>query len=244
MADKENKTFKEKLSFFWKYNKVHVFIWAIGLIFLGIFLFQQISSPVLLFHSMFLNTDNKEENITEDLSADFLKTYNVDPTSGIVIMEDSFSYYPGNDEKSKENFDSSEYILVEKDKASLDIIVGPLSAVKDIAYNNMFQDLESILTDEELSLCREHYLYVDQEVINELSAAYEADKDVSSIEIPDCKNPDEMNNAIPVMIDVSHCTKLASLYNLDEQSEPIVLAIMTDAPDKDLTLKFIQYLMK
>lgn len=240
----DSKTFKEKLEFFWKYNKIHVFIWAIGLIVLGIFLYQKITMPVLIFHGVFLNANDQSSEVVEELADDLLTTYNVDPTSGQVTLKNTFNYYPGNEEKAEENFDSSEYILVEKEKQSLDFIAGPLSSVQDIAYNGLFQDLRSFLTDEELDLCEPYFLYVDQAVITALSEAYEEDKDVSSIEIPVATDPDAMEDPIPIMIDISKSEKLSKLYAADKQDEPLVLAIMTDAPDTDLTLNFIQYLMK
>ena len=246
MASKGNDstTFKEKLEFFWKYNKIHVFIWAIGLIILGVFLYQKITTPVLIFHGMFLNASDQSTAVVDELADDLLTTYNVDPTSGQVILKNTFNYYPGDEKKAEENFDSSEYILVEKDKQSLDFIVGPLSSVQDIANNGLFQDLHNFLTDEELDLCESYFLYVDQAVITEMSEAFEEDEDVSSIKIPDCKNPDEMENPVPIMIDISKSEKLSKIYDTEKLDEPLVLAIVTDAPDTKLTLNFIQYLMK
>ena len=81
-------------------------------------------------------------------------------------------------------------------------------------------------------------------VSTEMAAAFESDKDTSSVTIPDCANPDEMEKPVPVMIDISNCEALAGLYDLDKLEEPLVIAIMTDAPDKKLTLQFIQYLTK
>jgi hypothetical protein len=235
---------KEKWDFFWKYNKIHVVIWAIGLIVLGIFLYQKITTPVLIFHGMAINTSTKEESATKELTDELLQINNVDPESGQVIFPNSYSYYPDDSEKAEENFDCSEYILIEKEKKSLDFIIGPLSVVQDIAYNGLFQDLENFLTDEEIALCEDHFLYVDTAVITKIANAYEEDKDISSIKIPDASNPEEMKTPVATMIDVSKSEKLSKLYVPEEQDEPIVIAIMTDAPDKILTLKFIQYLMK
>lgn len=242
--DWKEKPFKEKFEIFWKYNKVHVFIWAIGLIVLGFFLFQQFSTPVIIFHGMTLNADNQKTDAADEFINNFYKSYEIDPTSGQTIFKTEYSYYPKNEKKSEENFNSSEYILVQKEKTSLDFIIGPLSAVQDIAYNNMFHDLERYLTDKELDLCRNNFLYIDTDVVNEMAAAFESDKDTSSVTIPDCANPDEMEKPVPVMIDISNCEALAGLYDLDKLEEPLVIAIMTDAPDKKLTLQFIQYLTK
>ena len=77
MASKGNDstTFKEKLEFFWKYNKIHVFIWAIGLIILGVFLYQKITTPVLIFHGMFLNASDQEKYQKKAIQGDIPKRH-------------------------------------------------------------------------------------------------------------------------------------------------------------------------
>ena len=114
--------------------------------------------------------------------------------------------------------------------------------MSDIAHNTMFVELTTYLSPEQLKLVEPYLLYVDSAVIEELDAAYESKEDTSKIKLPDPRKPEEMEEPVAVMIDMSSCEKFAPIYG--NSDETIAFGIITSAPNEDMLMQFIDYLMK
>ena len=76
----------------------------------------------------------------------------------------------------------------------------------------------------------------------ELDEAYDNKEDTSKIKLPDPRKPEEMKEPVAVMIDMSSCEKFASIYG--DSDEAIAFGLITSAPNEDMLIKFIDYLMK
>jgi hypothetical protein len=239
----KDKSGKERLEFFWKYYKWHILIWTLGIICLFFFVYKKVTAPVYSMQGFFLNVNEESaKGKAEQLAKDFEKANNIDTSYGGVMLNDTYAYWPNNTGDNQETYQASEAILAQKEHDSLDFIAAPMTSIQDLAYNNLFTDLRAFLNQQQLLEYKDYLLYIDKAVITELEAAYENKEDVSKIELPDCTNPDAMKDPVPVMISISHCKKLAGMY--DSADGVAALGIMEDPPHKTKILAFIDFIMK
>lgn len=229
------------VSDFIKVYKWHVVIWIIGLIVLGNFVYKKVTSPTYLLNGILLGAESGEEAATT-LAADFAELVGYGDTVYAVNLDTEYSYIPGSEENAESNYKATEKIVSQVENKSLDFVAGPIDSMSDIAHNAMFTELTTYLTPDQLALVEPYLLYVDNAVIEELDAAYENKEDTSKIKLPDPKKPEEMEEPIAVMIDMSSCEEIAEIY--DNSSETIAFGLITSAPNQDMLIKFIDYLMK
>lgn len=227
-------------------NKVHVIIWTIGLIVFGFYLYNELTAPSYLLRGFLLNVETQEGTAVEDMTQTFVKEYKIDLNRGDVLLDDSYICEPDNEELAEETSDAIHQIFIGQGKQTLDFILGPTDVLKDAVYEScaggmsIYADLSSVLTDAQIKLYKPHFLYVDQAVIDELAKAYEKDEDTSSIELPDMKEPDTMENPIPIMIDVSNSEKLSGIYG--KKADNLSFVIMVDSPSQSLAMNFLEYI--
>lgn len=228
-------------------NKVHVIIWAIGILVFGFYLYNQLTAPSYLLHGFLLNTETAGEGkAVENMTQEFVREYKVDLDRGDVLLDDSYICEPGNDKLAKETSDTIHQIFIGQGEQTLDFILGPSDVLKNAIYEScaggmsIFADLSTTLTDAQIKLYKPHFLYVDQAVIDELAKAYEKKEDVSSIKLPDMKDPKAMENPIPIMIDVSNSEKLSDIYG--KKANDLSFVLMADSPSQALAMNFLEYI--
>ena len=229
------------VSDFIKIYKWHVVIWIIGLIVLGNFVYKKVTAPTYLLNGILLGAEDGEDAATT-LAADFAELVGYGDTVYAVNLDTEYSYIPGSEENAENNYKATEKIVSQVENKSLDFVAGPMDSMSDIAHNAMFVELTTYLSPERLKLVEPYLLYVDSAVIEELDAAYENKEDTSKIKLPDPRKPEEMKEPVAVMIDMSSCEEFASIYGGSD--ETIALGLITSAPNEDMLMKFIDYLMK
>ena len=124
----------------------------------------------------------------------------------------------------------------------LDFIAGPQDSMRELAYREYFVDLSEVLTDEQYALYEPYFFYMDMGAIEEYQVAFDNGDYDATISIPDTMSPENMINPIPVFIDISKCSDLIESYGYDVGT--VVLGVVASAPNPDVTLDFIDYLMK
>ena len=226
---------------FIKIYKWHVVIWIIGLIVLGNFVYKKVTAPTTLLNGIFLGAEGGEEAATT-LATEFAESAGYGDTVYAVNFDTEYSYIPGSEENAENNYKATERIVSQVEEELLDFVAGPIDSMSDIAHNSMFMELTTYLNAEQLKLVEPYLLYVDNAVIEELDEAFENEEDTSKIKLPDPKKPEEMEEPIAVMIDMSSCEELTAIYGGSD--ETLAFGLITSAPNEDILLKFIDYLMK
>lgn len=226
------------LKHFWKYYKFHVIIWAIGLGLLGWYIYNTLTAPSYSLNGIFLNTVNS----TDELKQSYELAQGITDGKDGVNLEDKYSYTVGENKDSKKNYKASEAIITQKEEEELDFVAGPLDSIIDIAYNAYFEELTTTLNPEELALYKPHFLYIDLDVVEQLEKAYDDEKDLSTITIPDPKKPENMKSPVAVLIDISASEEIAKIYGAD--GETIAFGIISEAPHKQETHKLLRYLFE
>lgn len=246
---RERKTFKEKWEHFWKYYKFHALIWAIGLILLGSAIMKEAFSQKYLVSGMFLNADQSDAktNATE-MAKTFVNTYKLDTSKKEVLFDAGYICKPENEAKAEETQSSVQAMLAGKEKDTLDFVIGSKDVMKNLVYNTivgdttLFSDLRLMLTQEQYTAYEPYILYIDLAVVEKLEKAYNEKKDTSSIPLPDMTKPEEMEEAIPILIDVTHCEKLTEIYDVKDNT--LVFGIISETPNQENTLNFLEFLME
>ncbi len=123
-----------------------------------------------------------------------------------------------------------------------DFIAAPLEVFTGLCYqtSDYFGDLRGILTPEQLEALDGRIFYIDDVYRQELAEATLNGID-TAIDFPDPLDPDAMENPIPVGIHVSGHEEFDSVYLLE--NDPIYLGIVGNAPNLQMTLLFLEYLL-
>ena len=249
----KNGTFKVKLAYFWDYYKVHTIVTVVVIIFLSSWIYELITATDPVLSVNFLNLSSiREENMTNRLLDEFIeeqkidtKEYGIDRRTNLryiteAEMAESEATATGN--KASSNYNTLQILLAQTGANTLDAIIGPHAALNELAYQDYFVDLSTALTVEEYALYKPYFLYIDRAVIEARQEAYNSNEPVTSIPISLSNSAENFEDPIPTFIDLSQCEKVKEIYG--EDTENLAIAIVTNAKNKEMTMKFVDFLIK
>ena len=235
----KNATLKQKLFHFWEYYKIHTIVVVLIVIIISNFIYHKVTDPEVILYGLFLNIYNTEdETSASDLGKEFLELQDMDTTDYDVSFNDGL-FLTGDDST---DYETSQAVWVQCAAGAIDFIVSPAEYLMNYAYDEYFTDLTTVLSEEQIEKYQPYFLYIDGAVVEEIA---ETSKDIDNpidIALPDCAKPEEMQEPIPVLIDVTQCEKLMDVYGIT--TAPLVFGILVNAPAPDLTIDFLDYLME
>jgi len=237
----KNADLKTKWDYFWEYNKTKVFI-------IGIFAF-------LIIGYLYSVVTQKEDAI-------FVALLNSVPGSeeSIAKLEDEFAAYAEIDtDKYDMMFDTSVTLSssglgqavsesVQRMTAyiasgKIDVIVGGSDLFATEANQNIFADLRTILSEEQIAAYEPYFYYVDQAHIDKVNTAeHLLDITQELPEAPDPTKPEEMEKPIPVGLFVTDLPKLSDAYYFT--GDYTALGVLVNAPHQETALAFVDYLFR
>lgn len=236
----KNGTPKQKFTYFWQYYKWYVIIPFIIVSCVVWYIYHIVTTPDTILNGILLNTHNLESTEhTNDIINDFYELQNIDTSEYRIDLNTSLSWATGENADTA-NYETSQALMAWVGAASVDFISGDLEAMTELAYKGYFSDLSEVLSEEQYALYEPYFLYMDQAVIEKREEAYDNYEYDVEIPIPDSTKPEEMEKPVPVMIDMSRSGKLMDIYG--DSANTLVLSVTPNAPNKDLTLDFIDYL--
>lgn len=254
----KNGGFKAKVRYFWTYYKWHAIIPLAVIIFLVNFIYHKATDPETILEGIFLNVSNSNEEYTlSDFATDFIKEQKLDSSKYNVSFNTSLSYVSEaklaeqaetTDDNSmnelaafQANDSTNQVLMTQSGTGSLNFVAGPQDCMQELSYSERFADLSTVLTEELYALYEPYFLYLDVTVLEERQEAYDNVEDTSSIPLPDMTAPENMDNPIPVLIDISSCEELVKAYGND--AGPLALGLYSNAENQDIALDFIDYIM-
>lgn len=233
----KNKSLKDKLSYFFDYYKWHTLA-VIALV-----------AAAISLVTTFLN--HKDWGF-------YVCLLNTSAFPGEEAYIQSFAEYAGIDtDKYDVVFDTDMFInadMTGRDTAAtlqkltsytiagdIDVMIAGSEFIDRYANGQNFHDLRDILTPGQIALCEPYFYYVDQTVADAID---EANKTGQTYEqpYPDPRNPDAMENPIPVGIYLDNCVTLKE--NFYFRSEEMVLGMYVNSSRTDVALKFIDYVLQ
>lgn len=233
---------KERLAYFWDYHKWHVIIIAAVVILLIYSIYTTMTKPETLLSGMILNTHNQEAyQAGQDITTDFLKGQNIDTKKNTIDLNTSLSYAV-DAENASSNYTTLQVIMAQASAGVLDFVLADLDTMTDLAYRNMFADLTTVLTEEQMTKYAPYFLYIDRDIFLQRDEAFNETGDASSIVLSVCETPDGMKDPIPVFLDISQCEKMTSLYL--ETPDTLVIGVTQKTEHQEMMNQFLDYLME
>ena len=232
-------TFGQKWRYFWDYNFLRVIGISLAIFAIGFFGYDILSQPNILLNGIFINTLQYEGKTPEkDLADGFLKSQGITNKKTQVAFTTNFALTGEN----AADFQTQETITVQSGAGSLDFVVCPVNHLIDFAYGGVFADLREVLSAEELEKYKSRLLYIDLTIYEYLESASGDEADINKMEIPDCTKPEEMDNPVPIYINVDDCSKITNLYSYDPKD--LCLGISITTPHSEQISKFLNYVIE
>lgn len=233
----KNATAKQKWVYFWEYYKLPTIVIILIIVVASNFIYHKVTDPELILNGIFLNCNILETEMTvENLGLEFLESQKMDTSDYTVNFNDGL-YLTGD---STFDYEGEQAIWVQSSAGTVDFIISPIEHLIEFAYQEYYADLTTILSDEQVKKYEPYFLYLDGAVLEEMANA-PADSPLDDMELPDPKKPEEMKDPIPVFINMAQCEKLTNIYGTSAES--LAFCILINAPDLDLTIDFLDYLM-
>lgn len=234
---------REKLAYFWDYYKWYVIGGAFAL-----------ACVISLAHSILTQKDTALYVVTLNCSApdgtgEYADTIGdiigVDTDEYDLIFETSLYY-------TKDSMDENTYTTVEKlsvyaAAAQLDALMAGGDAFEQYANGDVFYDLRDLLTEEQIAVCEPYFYYIDQAVVDERNRIADELGDVSTVDIPDPRHPEEMEDPIPVGIYIDGSSSFPSdtlYFNTEDAENGIAIGVYQNTEHLDNVLNYLDYLIQ
>lgn len=230
---------KDKWNYFKDYYLLRTIIVIVIIALATHFIYDTVTKPDIVLNGIFLNTFNfdKVDDSAAGLEEEFTKHLNL--SSEYEVSFSSNLTLTGN---AAQDYQASQAMTVQIAAEQLDFVVSPLNIILDYGYGGMLAGLEEILTPEQMETYKPYFLYIDMAVYEVRDEAANNGEDVNDIPLPDPTKPDTMEKPLPVLIDISKCEKLKSIYAYDFGT--LTFGISSTAPHPDNICKFIDYLFQ
>lgn len=231
---------KKKLSYFWYYHKWYVIGGFVAFIIIAVFIHDMVTKKDIVLEAALLNSSVHLEN-TEEYNDKLLKDMGIDTNKYALSMDTSLKISFGVMDETAIN--SSEKLSAYVASSMLDTIIAGDDIFSNYANAGIFADLREVLNDDDIEKYSPYLYYVDTEVVNQVQLA-ETEMDSSlRPEIPDPTRPELMADPVPVGIYIDDCSEFLDIYTFPD-SEHVVLGVLANAPNEDMTISFINYIFE
>lgn len=238
-----------KLKYFWGYYKFHVIIAAAVLIMTGTLIHDIATSKDYSFYAIMFNSDLLSE---ESMAASFAEYADLDTENYKCLIDTaskiSMSAY------SQYDMAVAQKMIALVQAGELDAVTMDSSLFYNYALSELFVDLRTVLTEEELSEYRDNLYYIDYtevELANEESG-YE-DESTAIPDDPDAydpekilakaqghRHPENMENPVPIGIFMTD-SPFAVGTGAYSQDIP-VFGFVTSSEKTDTAKKYLEFL--
>ena len=232
-------SFSKKLEFIWDYYKIHILIALALLTGIGYYVHHLVTAKDMVLSGMLLNVDALEHrNDIDKLKQEILEHLKVDTQKYDVDFIDSYTLT--GDVAS--DYETQQAVIVQLGAGSLDFTISPLEYMQNYTYQNCFYDFRDLLSEEQFKKYEPYFLYIDGEYMKEYGQRSLESSEENPIVLPDFTRPEDMEDPIPVLIDLSQCKTITDLYTADKES--LVFGIMGSVKSEDNVLLFLDYIME
>ena len=232
-------SFKQKMVYFWEYYKIHTFIFFFLFISFAYLINHFLTAKTSAINGTFLNIDKIEGSAsTQSLEEAFIERQDIDSSKYEVRFNDGYALTGD----TSLDYETDQALWVQMNAGEIDFIVSPHEYVVNYGYQDYFYDLRTILSEDQLDKYESYFLYVDGKVIKEMNEQALLPDAETKIEVPTATSPDEMEEPIPVFINLSSCEKIAQLYK--SKYESLAFCIPASAKHLDMALVFLDYVME
>lgn len=233
----KQKSFKEKVSYFFDYYKWHV----IGGVALTAFAISLIHSFLThrdwAFYGAFINA--YQTPAYDAFREDFAARADIDLKEFDVQFDTSM--YVTDNTHDQSTLDTMERLTVYIAAGDVNVMAGGLSIINQYAYNGFFQDLRQILPQDLQEQLEPYYYYADTTLMAEINAQQESGTMTSTPRYPsDPANAESMTEPVPVGLYIQDCPRIQEAFIF--QDSEIVLSTINNTSDIDAVVKFLRFI--
>ncbi|TCL60372.1 hypothetical protein EDD76_10267 [Kineothrix alysoides] len=235
-------TFKEKLSYFWDYYKVHTIVTLAVIIVGGVFIHDAVTAKDHAFSAILLNSYGSDSQ--DILETEFAGYANIDlNTYDCYIDTASILSYASMDQM---DLAVSQKIIAMSQTDGLDVLISDITPFSNFAEGMMFFDLREELTAEEYKKYEPDFFYIDAATLDsDDELVYdESGMPVVTDDSIDHSDPSAMADPMPVGIYLKDSAKLAQYQCYTTDETPPVLGFVVTSAKKENAHLFLQYLME
>lgn len=232
----KTKPFKDKMEYIFDYYKWHI-IGIIAIVcFTTNYIYTQVTAKEEVLHGLILNavqyTSESYVDLTT-LSNHFLKELSLDNNEYEIVFNTSVTYIPNSNlQNLYNNADGLSIIMSQIAGETVDFISADVDTMVILAYKDCFMDLSKILSEEDYEKYKPYFLYIDKAVLN--------DSETTFTEYPDCREPNTMEEPIPVLIDMSDSEIFLNIYG-NPANTSIALGLPANLPHQKTLIEFIKF---
>ncbi len=224
---------KVRLAYFWEYYKWPSILAVLIVIALIYTVTVQLNRKEDVLSGILINSTTPLED-PEFLQA-FCNETGIDTNKQSISLLTSLSLMSENPSMSFMTYERIHAGIASKET---DFLIAEEAALQQCGYDSshMLLDLREFLSPEQLTALEDRLYYIDGTLLERDLNAEEA------IAFPSPFAPEEMENPVPVGIDICDCTEFLDSYYSTKQ--PLYFAVVCNAPHLDSTLQFFEYIME
>lgn len=246
--------FKAKLEYFWEYYKIHTIVIICAVALLSMLIHDIRSNKPYGFYAVMINSG--ASSAQEELEYGFAPYAGIDTSKYSCFIDTAESY--DLQVITETTIATSQKIMANVAGGDLDVLAADSNIFTYYANQEVFADLRTVLSKEQIEKYQDLFIYVDQSYLDYLNSEEyqtyistgEFDKSNKYAVIADNYNkdltfpptdPSEMERPIPVGIklDNSAILKETGAYSGYSSAAGVII----NSSRKDLAVKFIEYLL-
>ncbi len=238
----KDRTFREKLSYFWDYYKVHTIVTILVVIVGSIFIRDALNAKEQAFSAIMLNSYGHEYQ--EMFQNDFAEYADIDLNVYDCVIDTSstLSY----ESMSQMDMAVSQKITAMSQTEGIDVMVSDNAPFANFSSGMMFVDLREELSTAEYEKYESYFYYIDAALIGvEKELVYDEEgMPVIVDESIDHSDPSTMADPMPVGIYLTDSAKLKEWHCYEGFEESPIFGFVFSSGQKEKGHLFLEYLME
>lgn len=235
-------TLKEKFDYFLDYYKWYVIVAIIAVIFIGSLVYQQLTEKERAIFVAMLNVYELEAS--EEYPQRFAEYVGLN-TDDYDIWFDTSMHMDSSDLAAydENTMATTQKLMVYIAAQEIDVLIANESTTNSYAYNETFYDLHSILSEEQYEKYEPYFYYMDQSIADARNAADFNDEEYVSVpDYPSPRNPESMENPIPVGIYLDEAKGLKENYYFSDEN--VIFCVPANTQHLETALQYLDFIFQ
>lgn len=231
------KSLKEKLAYFFDYYKWHTLAATVLLAAAISLIIQLVNQKDCVLYICLMNTMTSSN--MDDYVQSFEEYIGIDRSDYEVTLDTSmYIEIGGTDSATAASFQKLAVYIASGD---LDLMITSPEIIQYYVDQKIFYDLRKVLTPDQIALYEPYFFYVDQTIVDAVIET-EANGDFYEGEYSDPRQPEAMEDPVPVGIFLDDCLRFKE--NILFGDEENVLCVIVTSSHIETGLKFIDFIMQ
>lgn len=232
-------SFKEKASYYIYYYKFHVLGSIAALVLVISLIVTIVTNKDTALYVTIINAYEYEE-VSESYETEFLENVDIDLEKYDVVIDSSIYLDYDNQDSTFSTYLQKVVTLI--GAQSLEVMVSDSLVYENMYLNEMFIDLSTVLTEEEMERYVDDFYYVDYAVIEEY--AIESDNANYEYEAPtyDHRDYESMEDPVAVGIYIDSDNEFLNCYAYGDSDA--IISIVASTQHVDNALLYLKYVIE